>query len=161
VVEEVHLSGNFLTIINSNFILVIPNIDHPSSFDDFCPIALCNGLYKILTKIIAVRIKPLLSNVITQEQLHFIKGWLIHEAIGSAMEGLHTIKTENGAILVLKINLFKAYNRVSWLYLWMLLMHIGFGLSMVKYIMDCILIISFVVLINVFGSPFFKFCQGL
>jgi len=41
------------------------------------------------------------------------------------------------------------------------LLHIGFELQMVKWIMYCVIVVSFVVLINVFGSSFFKAVQGL
>jgi hypothetical protein len=65
---------------NSTFLVLIPKVDFPDTFDDFRPISLCNCLYKIISKVIVVRIKPLLSNVISSEQFGFLKGRLIHEA---------------------------------------------------------------------------------
>jgi len=48
------------------------------------PIALCNSLHKIIAKIITIRIKPMLVNAISGEQFGFVKGLLIHEAVGFA-----------------------------------------------------------------------------
>jgi hypothetical protein len=42
-------------------------------------------------KIIAVRLKTILANDITSEKFGFLKGRLIHESIGSAQEGIHSI----------------------------------------------------------------------
>jgi hypothetical protein len=60
--------------LNSTFIVVILKLDCPSTFDDFQPIALCNNIYKIIAKIIAIRIKPILSNIISPEKFGFLKG---------------------------------------------------------------------------------------
>lgn len=80
----------FVGSFNSTFITLIPKIDHPNSFDEFRPISLCNCLYKIIAKVIAIRMKPVLSKVISIEQFGFLKGRLIHEAIDMAQEGIHT-----------------------------------------------------------------------
>jgi hypothetical protein len=62
---------------------------------------------------------------------------------------------------VLKIDLSKAYDRVSWLYLRMLLSHLGFDLPFTNWIMSCISTVSFVVLINGVASSFFTVARGL
>jgi hypothetical protein len=62
---------------------------------------------------------------------------------------------------VLKIDLSKAYDRVSWLYLRLLLTHLGFGFSFINWIMSCISSVSFVVLINGAATPFFQAERGL
>jgi hypothetical protein len=92
----------------STFIALIRKKDRLVSFDDFRPIALCNCLYKIITKFIAARLKPILASSITAKQFGFLKGHPIHEAIGSAQEGIHTIKTQKRQCLVVKIELVKS-----------------------------------------------------
>jgi len=62
VVEECRLSGSLYNAINLNFIALIPKSDTPSSFNDYRPIYLCNCLYKIISKIIANRLHPILSS---------------------------------------------------------------------------------------------------
>jgi hypothetical protein len=68
VMEEIRKEGKLKLSINSTFIALIPKSDLPSSYDDFRPIVLCKCLYKIHSKIIAMRLKPLISNFISQEQ---------------------------------------------------------------------------------------------
>jgi hypothetical protein len=61
VVEESRIRGEVIKQINSTFIALIPKVNRPSTFNDFLPIALCNLCYKIIAKIIAKRIQPILS----------------------------------------------------------------------------------------------------
>jgi hypothetical protein len=113
VLEEIRKGGNLKPPLNSMFLALIPKTDLPVSFEDLWLIALCNSLYKIHSKIIAICTKPLLSNYISHEQFGIIKGRLIHEAIGTTKEGLHTIKFKKKEVVVLKIDLSKDFDRVS------------------------------------------------
>ena len=61
VVDESRVSKIIHGPINSTFIALIPKLDHPSSFDDFRLISLCNCLYKIISKVIVRRIKKIMS----------------------------------------------------------------------------------------------------
>jgi hypothetical protein len=49
---------------NSTFLALIPKETNPASFDRFRPISLCNASYKIIAKLLANRIKPLLGKLI-------------------------------------------------------------------------------------------------
>jgi len=102
-----------------------------------------------------------LSQNISSEQFGFLEGRQIHEAIGVAQEGLHTMKTQKLKGAVIKIDLSKAYDRVSWLYIRMLLTHLGFCYEFTRWIMTCITTFSFDVLINGSASPFFPAGRGL
>eukprot|EP00253_Pinus_taeda_P029007 PITA_29007 len=91
IVEDCRRSGNIPTTIKSTFVALIPKLDPPTSFNDFRPISLCNCLYKIIAKIIANRLKPILSKHISPEQFTFLQHRQIHEAISIAQELLHTL----------------------------------------------------------------------
>jgi hypothetical protein len=82
VMEKIRVEWKLKPNINAMFLTLIPKSDYMSSFDDFRAIALCNCLYKILSKFITLRLKPLLSNYILQEQFGFLRGGIIHEVIG-------------------------------------------------------------------------------
>jgi len=161
VVEDSRISGRIPASFNSTFIALIPKSDNASSLNEFRPISLCNCIYKIIAKIIARRLKSILSGNISDEQFGFLEGRQIHEAIGVAQEGLHSLKTKNLRGAVMKIDLAKAYDKVSWLYLRLLLTHIGFGNDFIRWIMSCITTVSFSVLINGAASPFFHAERGL
>jgi len=161
VVEECRSSGRLFNAINSTFIALIPKTDSPASSDDFRPISLCNCLYKIISKIIANRIRPILSQRILLEQFAFLEDQQIHEAIGIAQEAIHSIRARWLKGIILKIDLAKAFDRVDWTYIKMLLIHLGFPLSFTNWIMACITTPSYSLLINWSASPFFHAERGL
>jgi hypothetical protein len=129
--------------------------------DEYRPISLCNCIYKIISKIISRRIKGILSKSISQEQFGFLEGRQIHEAIGVSQEAMHNIKTQKLKGAVLKIDLSKAYDRVSWLFLRMFLTHLGFQPTFYQLGNELHLLVSFTVLINGVASPFFTAKRGL
>lgn len=161
VVEESRSFGCLYHVINSTFIALIPKSDTPSSFDDYRPISLCNCLYKIISKIIANRLRLILSRNISPQQFSFLEDRQIHEAIGAAQEALHSIRCKHLKSIILKIDLSKAFDRVSWLYIKMLLIHLGLPHNFINWIMACITTPTFSVLINGSASHFFHSERGL
>jgi hypothetical protein len=91
VVEESRNFGNIPGCLNSTFLTLIPKENNPSSFGDYRPISLCNLCYKLISKVISNRIKPFLSSQLSEEQLGFLEGRRIQDAIGTAFECLHSI----------------------------------------------------------------------
>jgi hypothetical protein len=154
-VEETRVRGHLHPPLNSNFIALIPKVDDPSSLNDFRPISLCNCIYKVVSKVIARRIKATLSEKISPEQFGFLEGRQIHEAIGVSQEVMHSLRSTKSRGEILKIDLSKSFDKVSWLYLRMLLTHLGFEVPFINWIMCCITSVSFVVLINGSASSFF------
>lgn len=68
VIEESRKAGFIHGPFNSTFIALIPKSAKPDSFDEFRPIALCNCIYKIISKVIAQRLKlniSLVSNLVS------------------------------------------------------------------------------------------------
>lgn len=76
--SEGYISGG----LNATFLTLIPKKGKPEDFGDFCPIALCNLVYKIINKIISIRLKLLLSCYISAEQFSFLKDRQILDSIG-------------------------------------------------------------------------------
>lgn len=109
----------------------------------------------------SLRLKPILSSHISSEEFTFLHNRQIHEAIGSVLEALHSLKTKKLKGAILKIELAKSFDRVSWLYIKMILTHLGFPLPFINWIMCCISLASFSVLINGLASHFFHVEQGL
>jgi retron-type reverse transcriptase len=71
--------------------------------------------------------KPFLERSLSAEQLGFLKGRRIHDAIGAAHECIHSIKQKNLKALILKIDLKKAFDSIDWSYLRLILLSAGFG----------------------------------
>ena len=66
VVEQIRILGFVPGDMNLTFLTIIPKSSDPEQFLDFRPIALCNVMYKITSKIIANRIRGILSTYISK-----------------------------------------------------------------------------------------------
>jgi hypothetical protein len=108
-VEDTRIKGKIAGSINSTFLVLILKDNSPISFNDYRPISLCNLIYKIISKVISNRIKPFLGRSLSAEQLGFLKGRRIQDAIGAAHECIHSIKQKNLKALVMKLDLKKAF----------------------------------------------------
>jgi hypothetical protein len=73
------------------------------------------------------RIRPILSRALSEEQLGFLKGRQILDAIGTTQECLHSIKTKKLQAIILKLDLKKAYDCINWDFLRLILLQGGFG----------------------------------
>ena len=161
VIDQTRVSGFVPPSLNSTFLALIPKKDKPRTFADFRPISLCNLLYKLIAKIIAGRLKPFLDLGISREQFVFLKDRQISEPIGIVQEVLHSIKTKNLCAFILKLDLTKAFDRVDWSYVRLILIQIGIPLLTVNWIMACITSVNFAVLVNGTPSPFFTASRGI
>ena len=102
--------------LNHTFITLIPKKKNPTLVLEYCPISLCNVLYKIFTKVLANRLKKFLNSVINENQSAFAKGHLITDNILIAFETLHCMKNYNSGatgFIALKLDMSKTYDRVE------------------------------------------------
>ena len=81
--------------------------------------------------------------------------------MGAIHEGIHSIHTKGIKSVVLKIDLSKAYDRVSWIYMPVILTKMGFGVPFITWVMSSLTSVSFSVLIDGVASSFFRSGRGL
>ena len=82
VASESESRGNILVAFNTTFILLILKFDNVHRMENNSPISLCNCIYKIVGKTIAIQIKGVISQSIYQEQFSFLTSKQIHDVVG-------------------------------------------------------------------------------
>ena len=85
-------SGTIPNDLNHTFITLIPKIHSPRRVTEFRPISLSNVLYKLVAKVLANRLKPLLPKLISEKQSAFMSERLITDNILIAHETLHYLR---------------------------------------------------------------------
>lgn len=101
--------------LNISLITLIPKIDNPEFITQFIPIILCNVSYKIVTKILVQRIRPILDKIVGHFQASFLLGRQTSDNIIIIQEILHTLmnKTEKKGGMIFKIDLEKAFDIIN------------------------------------------------
>ena len=109
--------------LNKTFIYLIPKVKSPQKITEFRRISLCNVSYKIISKVLANRLKKILADVINESQSAFVAGRQITDNVLVVFETMHCINGKRKgkealmALKALKFDMSKAYDRVEWRYL--------------------------------------------
>jgi len=126
VVEDSRKKKTILKALNTSFIALIPKQENAMTPDRFRPIALCNVVYKIISKIITNRLKPLPLTLVSKEQTRYVEGRQILNNIIQAHEVIHSLKSNKQPGIIIQLDLEKAYDKLSWAYIREVLKSYGF-----------------------------------
>ncbi|KAK1563420.1 hypothetical protein Q3G72_027295 [Acer saccharum] len=161
-VKEFFRGDDLLRFYCSSFIVLIPKVKDPQSFDKFHPISLCNVIYKVFSKILVDKLSLVIGDLISSEQGVFVRGRSIFENVTFTQEMTKMLyRKVRGGNVILKIDMSKAYDRVEWKFVDQTLHAFGFPDFFCKLIQICISTSWFSVMINGTYKGFFKSERGL
>lgn len=118
---------------------LIPKSNHTPTVRDFRPIACCKVVYKVISKIIASRLAPVLGSLIDNAQAAFVEGRNMTENIHLAQE---LFRQYNRKMIsprcIIKVDLKKAYDSIDWGFLYAVLVGLRFPSTFIKGVIECV-----------------------
>jgi hypothetical protein len=163
-VRDFFRTGHIPEGINDTIIVLIPKGNTPEQLADFRPISLCNVIYKVISKCLVNRLRPLLDDIISETQSAFVPGRMITDNTIISFEGFHKIqhnKNHKNTHCAYKMDLSKAYDRVDWSFLEKELLKLGFCETWTNWVMSYVRSVRFGVRINGTTLDYFTPTRGL
>lgn len=132
-------TGKLMLGLNEATICLIPKGDTPETLNQFRPISLCNVLLKLVSKVLANRLKLMMSKLTGRYQSSFLSGRSTTDNIVVAQELIHSLSKKRGrkGSFILKVDLEKVYDRIEWSFLEKVLQVTGFKKELVELMIDC------------------------
>ena len=151
-IHQAHISDD----LNISKIALLPKTEDRARIQNFRPISLLNTLYKVLAKIYANRMKPLLHNWILPSQTGFVPNRCILDNIFLAFEAMEWSLENRQDLSMLLLDFEKAYDRVSWTFLKQTMGKMGFAEIWIQRVMSLNLNASAAIIVNGEQSKTFK-----
>ncbi|KAL0439728.1 UNVERIFIED_CONTAM: hypothetical protein Slati_2455800 [Sesamum latifolium] len=148
-IMEFFHSGRLLKQINATLLVLIPKVQLPVRVSDYRPIACCNVIYKVVTKILVRRMQRILHLLIDHTQTAFVPGRSISDNVMLAQEllaGYNQVRLPPRCTI--KVDIQKAYDSVNWDFILEALRIFNFPPRFIGWIEQCITTVTFSVSLN-------------
>ncbi|XP_020698808.2 uncharacterized protein LOC110111333 [Dendrobium catenatum] len=161
-VKSFFSKGYLPKFIKASAIALIPKTAHASNITDFRPIALCNVFYKIITKIMALRMKDFMPLIIGENQGGFIKNRIGTDNALLASEILLDFKkAANRKFMCVKLDIRKAFDSVSRDFILFRMKQKGFPSTFINWTKACIYDVPFSICIDGALEGYFHSTSGI
>lgn len=161
-VQSFFVKGFLPKGINFTILALIPKKTVAKEMKDYRPISCCNVIYKIISKILANRLKVTLPEFIALNQSAFVKGRLLTKNLLLATELVKDYHKDTiSSRCALKIDISKAFDSVQWNFLLKTLEAMNFPAKFIHWITLCVTMASFLVQVNGELAGYFQSERGL
>jgi hypothetical protein len=150
-IQNFFSSGILPRNINTTHVRLIPKITSSKTMKDYRPIALCSIYYKIIAKVLTKRLQPILHFLISENQSAFVPQRAIADNVlitHEVLHYLHNSKAKERCFMAVKTDMSKAYDRVEWDFIELVMERMGFHSTWINWIMQCITTVSYSYLLN-------------
>lgn len=155
-------TGFLPSATNATILSLVPKRPGATAVSDFRPISCCNTIYKVISKLLVHRLKPMLPDLILPNQTAFVQGRLLIENTVLASEIVHGYHRDRGPKrLVLKVDIAKAFDTINWDFILNCLASVGVPYLFIRWLRACICTPSFTVGYNGTVQGYFKSKRGL
>lgn len=153
---EFFRSGSILKQWNSVNLVLIPKKLNASQTTDFRPISCLNTVYKVISKLLASRLKEILPLMISKSQSAFLPRRLLAENVLLATDLVNGYNTQALSPRgMLKVDLRKAFDCVRWDFITASLRALAIPKNYIGLISKCLSTASFSVSVNGVSGVFF------
>ena len=153
--------GKMSGATNSTFLALNPKEENPSSIKRFRPISICNASYKIFSKVLSLRLKPIVWSLISPNQGGFISGRQISDNILMVQEAIHSSTKRGEPSMAIILDLANAFDRLSHYFILMVQKKFGFPPTFINQVQSCINSPWIALLVNGRPTDFFKASRGI
>ncbi|GLU18296.1 hypothetical protein SLE2022_346020 [Rubroshorea leprosula] len=112
-IKELHKNGKLVKGLNASCITLIPKTENPTSLKEFRLISLVGCLYKILAKVLANKLRKVISKVISTSQFAFMEARHLIDSVLALNELVHDMKVKKMKSIIFKANFEKAFDSVD------------------------------------------------
>uniref|UniRef100_A0A453G6D3 Reverse transcriptase domain-containing protein n=1 Tax=Aegilops tauschii subsp. strangulata TaxID=200361 RepID=A0A453G6D3_AEGTS len=121
------LWGRGFSCLNQALLTLIPKRANAASLGDYRPISLIHLVAKIFAKVLSLRLAPKLNNLVSPIQNAFIPGRSLHDNFMLLRQTTRLLHHLGAQRILLKLDLARAFDSVSWSFLFETLRCYGFS----------------------------------
>ena len=132
------MNSTILKVLNTSFISIIPKQDNARNLDLFILINLYNVVYKIISKVVANRLKPLLPTLVSVRQFVYVEGRQILSNTIQAHEVVHPLTSIRKYGMIMQLVVDKAYDKFNWTCIMSVVIAFGLDHKSVRWVMDLV-----------------------
>jgi hypothetical protein len=153
-----HFDTRSFHLLNDALLILLPKKENAATMRDFCLISLIHIIGKLFSKVLASRLAPHQDRLISINQSAFVKGCYIQYNFRLVQSSAKLLHARKKSAVLLKVDIARAFDSVSWPFLLDILKHVGFPTAWLDWIATLLSTANTRMLLN--GTPSHRICHA-